>query len=136
MHRQRTHASLLKFCVTFQQTHHHQRSTCFTLLNNIDSPHLVTNYLPVLKIFLVVLILAILSRLTVDNLGSYMFSVCTNNGICTRLLVSKYNHSCGTTIELNNVIRKYLNGGAIEADSRASALVGPSVATPLKLIKL
>ena len=64
-----------------------------------------------------------------------MFSVCINNGICTRLLVSKYNHSCGTTIELNDVIRKYLNGGAIEADSRASALVGPSVAMPLKLIK-
>ena len=34
------------------------------------------------------------------------------------------------------MIRKYLNGGAIEADGWASALVGPSVAMPLKLIKL
>ena len=33
--------------------------------------------------------------------------------------------------KLNHVIMYYLDGGTTEADSRASALVGPSVAMPL-----
>ena len=33
--------------------------------------------------------------------------------------------------ESNNMTRKYLNGGATEADGRASAPVGPSLAMPL-----
>ena len=33
--------------------------------------------------------------------------------------------------ELNHMIKKYYNGGVTEADGRASAPVGPSVATPL-----
>ena len=47
--------------------------------------------------------------------------------------ISKYNYSYDTTTyyELNHVIRKYLDGGATEADGRASAQVSLSVATPL-----
>ena len=32
---------------------------------------------------------------------------------------------------MNHVLRKYLGGGATEADGRASALVGPTVAMPM-----
>ena len=73
VHSQRIYVSHLKPLVIFLQTHHHQPSTCFTQINK-DSSHLVTNYIypPILKIFLVALISAILGKLylTVDNLVS------------------------------------------------------------------
>ena len=42
--------------------------------------------------------------------------------LCTKITV---------LYELSHVISKDLDGGATEADGRASAPVGPSVATPL-----
>ena len=42
--------------------------------------------------------------------------------LCTKIIV---------LYELSHVISKDLDGGATEADGRASAPVGPSVATPL-----
>ena len=49
-----------------------------------------------------------------------MYKLCINK-------YCKYNHSYGSytynSYELNHVIRKYLDGGATEADSRASAPV-------------
>ena len=45
--------------------------------------------------------------------------------LCTKVIV---------LYELSHVISKDLDGGATEADGRASAPVGPSVATPLLMI--
>ena len=45
--------------------------------------------------------------------------------LCTKIIV---------LYELSHVISKDLDGGATEADSRASAPVGPSVATSLEQI--
>ena len=50
---------------------------------------------------------------------------------------NKYNHCCGYNyylFELNHLMRKYLDGGVTEANGRAGAPVGPSVAMPLPAI--